>query len=868
MSFKQEEAIKIESTSQPVRQYDVISSEGKSNREFYITNDDVMMSVNLGDMYNLIIDASKIKKATWIYDIIITITTGFLTCFGVNFYNSKDLESLVIAIVLFCVIIVIMYKRQKDNRTDINNIHNRISEICNRQFNNRTQTISRKDMFPNVIFDGNGNINYKKTKKLFESNKKLNYLEKSNFLKIIPLAFILLLPCHSIAYQIALFKPNEGANYYDTIFVQISVITVVATLSLALYSAIRYRKIKRALSDLTNNLEALKNRADFVPENKDSEELFKAGKNLLSNGDIFAAINTFSEAIIINPEQKQYYECRAEAFRIIGDLKKSQNDYEKALKLSKDCPSHTIRILHKLATLIFDTGNVIAAEHYYEKAYKILNENETIELKASQIEDITKMLNDYGNFLLSLNKLAEAESVFEKTLYVVRHVGDKFYDTRSLKAKTMNNFAKVQRKKWRYDLARTNYEKALKIYRTLAEDEPDKYLDEIAIILNNLGNLSTDTKRYSEAVNFYNESLIILKNLSAQNHDIYISDIATTLNNMATLHSDTNNHTEAETEYQEALEIRRQLAEKNPDAFLPDVATTLNNLANLHNDTNKHTEAETEYKEALEIYRQLAEKNPDAFLPDVAMTLNNLANLHRVTNKHTEAEKVYKEALEIRRQLAENNPDAFLPDVATTLNNLAALHYYTNNHTEAETEYQEALKIRRQLAENNPDAFLPDVAMTLNNLANLHSNTNNHTEAEKEYQEALKIRRQLAENNPDAFLPDVATTLNNLAVLHNDTNKHTEAEKEYQEALEIRRQLAENNPDAFQPYVAMTLYNLAVLHIEQGLLEKAKQEAMESFEIYKRFAEISPEAFNGKVEKAKQLLKGASINCLGEANPQ
>jgi len=86
--------------------------------------------------------------------------------------------------------------------------------------------------------------------------------------------------------------------------------------------------------------------------------------------------------------------------------------------------------------------------------------------------------------------------------------------------------------------------------------------------------------------------------------------------------------------------------------------------------------------------------------------------------------------------------------------------------------------------------------------------------------------------------------------------------------LEIYRQLAENNPDAFLPYVAMTLYNLAVLHIEQGLLEKAKQEAMESFEIYKRFAEISPEAFNGYVEKAKQLLKGASINCLGEANSQ
>ena len=398
------------------------------------------------------------------------------------------------------------------------------------------------------------------------------------------------------------------------------------------------------------------------------------------------------------------------------------------------------------------------------------------------------------------------------------------------------------------------YQTALESFRALENDQPGKFIDDVAMTLGNLAILHKNINHHDEAEKEFDEVLKIYRELADKNPDVYKLYVAGTLNNLGELHRNTNRYDKAEKEYDEALKIYRELAGKNPDTYMPKVATALNNFAILHRNTNRYDEAEEEYGEALKIRQELAKKNPHAYMPDIADTLNNLAILHCYTNRYDKAAKEYGEALKIYRELAKENPDVYMPDVAMTLNNLANLHSNTNHYDEAEKEYGEALKIRRKLADKYPDAYMPDVATTLNNLGELHRKSNCYDEAEKEYGEALKIRRELTKKNPDAYMPYVAGTLNNLALLHSDTNRYDEAEKEYGEALKIYRELAGKNPDAYMPDVAMTLFNMSFLHKDKGELADAEEKAKESLEKYQQMAELSHDAFDKYVEMAKKLL--------------
>ncbi|WP_421797696.1 tetratricopeptide repeat protein [Haliscomenobacter sp.] len=222
--------------------------------------------------------------------------------------------------------------------------------------------------------------------------------------------------------------------------------------------------------------------------------------------------------------------------------------------------------------------------------------------------------------------------------------------------------------------------------------------------------------QYTEATPLYREALQIYRTLAQSNPEVFLQYVAGTLNNLGLLHRAKNELELAQGEYEEALQIYRTLAKSNPEAFLKYMAQTLNNLAIVHSAKNELELAQGEYEEALQIYRILTKNTPDAFLPDVAGTLNNLALLHHAKNELELAQGEYEESLQIRRTLAKK-PDAFLPDVAQTLNNLANLHSDKNELELAQGEYEEALQIRRALAKSNPNAFLPDVAHTASNMA-------------------------------------------------------------------------------------------------------------------------------------------------------
>ena len=341
-------------------------------------------------------------------------------------------------------------------------------------------------------------------------------------------------------------------------------------------------------------------------------------------------------------------------------------------------------------------------------------------------------------------------------------------------AQILHNLGVLNSNHNRLQEAKQQYEEALKIRRELAEKNPQAYLPKVAESLISLGVLSTalhrakgvntGTRYKDKADGEYEEALKIYRELAQKDPQTYLIYTAHTLINLGVLNSNESRLQEARQQYEELLKIRRELAEKNPTTYLPDLAQTLHNLGVLDSGWNRLREARQEYEEALKIRRELAEKDPKAFLPDLAHTLHNLGLLNSNQNRLQEAKQQYEEALKIRRELAEKNPQVYLPDLAHTLHNLGLLNSNQNRLQEAKQQYEEALKIRRELAEKNPQVYLPDLAHTLRNLGLLDSTQQLTKEAQQKLREALKIYRELAQKDPQAYLTYAAMTYSDLGL--------------------------------------------------------------------------------------------------------
>jgi tetratricopeptide (TPR) repeat protein len=171
-------------------------------------------------------------------------------------------------------------------------------------------------------------------------------------------------------------------------------------------------------------------------------------------------------------------------------------------------------------------------------------------------------------------------------------------------------------------------QEALDIYRQLAEDNPQAYLPYLAGTLNNLGELYynlgvlyRDTKRLSASEQAFQEPLITFRQLAEDNPQAYLPDVALMLNNLGVLYRDTNRLSASEQALQEALIIRRQFAQDNPQAYLPDVAMTLTNLGVLKFNQGNVQQAQAYVDEALTIRRRLWEKHASAYGNDLAQGL-------------------------------------------------------------------------------------------------------------------------------------------------------------------------------------------------------------------------------------------------------
>ena len=177
-----------------------------------------------------------------------------------------------------------------------------------------------------------------------------------------------------------------------------------------------------------------------------------------------------------------------------------------------------------------------------------------------------------------------------------------------------------------WKLPETEIKGRVRLYEDQINQEARKrhpHFPYLAALHMELARLYRHIGEYLRALEHLQKAGRLYRKLTQENPDRFLPDLAGSLNNLGVILSELGRYAEALEATEEAVAIRRQLAKRQPERFLPDLAMSLSNLGGILYELGQREKALETTEEAVEIYRELAEKNPDRFLPDLARSLGS-----------------------------------------------------------------------------------------------------------------------------------------------------------------------------------------------------------------------------------------------------
>jgi len=301
------------------------------------------------------------------------------------------------------------------------------------------------------------------------------------------------------------------------------------------------------------------------------------------------------------------------------------------------------------------------------------------------------------------------------------------------------------------------YTESLRLYRRLAEREPQTYLVFVARILGDLGNTQHSLTKLDESERSISEALGLFRRLGASEPAKYLREMAGALGNLANVLEGKRSLAKAEECHSESIKLFRKLAENEPEEYTESLAITLNNFGNVQRELRKVAEAIESHKEALDYFRKMDGRKQRVLL-GMAMALNNLGTAQMNQKKAVEAERSHTEALTYIRRLAADESGIFRHEIAVTLECLGSAQSSQGKTAEAQKSFKESMEIIRSLAAQER-IYINDLARILGNAGNTHKRDDDLEGAEKCYTEALEIYQ--ASKNPES-----QTTLRNISMTH------------------------------------------------------------------------------------------------------
>jgi exonuclease VII small subunit len=161
--------------------------------------------------------------------------------------------------------------------------------------------------------------------------------------------------------------------------------------------------------------------------------------------------------------------------------------------------------------------------------------------------------------------------------------------------------------------------------------------------------LDTEQKRLDEARHHYEEGVSAYRQLAQQNPSRYLRDLAAALADLAGAARLLEQNDEARRYYEESLQDYLQLERQHPGQYLDFLAVLLNYLGSIDVAENHLDAARQHYEEALHYYRELDKRSPGLHRQDAVDIMMELADMDKDADKDKALQKPNKPAAPSRK---------------------------------------------------------------------------------------------------------------------------------------------------------------------------------------------------------------------------
>ena len=272
---------------------------------------------------------------------------------------------------------------------------------------------------------------------------------------------------------------------------------------------------------------------------------------------------------------KEVFIRLGEAYCWISDEKKSDANYDRAIKIDENDIHTKIRCLVGKANNYFRRDKDRSEELYLE-ALK-LQENHLVSTTDRLF--FAQILNNLGNIYSYKQNYAEAEQLHLKALKIRRDYEDTdLEESRNLVTYTLKNLGDMYLEQKEYAKAESAYNEAIEIKRELAHRKPYIHNSHLAMCLNVFGKLKTIKKEYELAEEFLKEALFIRRTLANHERKGYINYVARTLDNLGHLYTVTRRYYEAEKLLIESLSIRKEMCSYSKQGYLNELKNCIEHV--------------------------------------------------------------------------------------------------------------------------------------------------------------------------------------------------------------------------------------------------------------------------------------------------
>ena len=450
-----------------------------------------------------------------------------------------------------------------------------------------------------------GNIMDKKNRKIEELNELIGYCKNSEFKEQDRIVYA------EKAMKIAIKNNNKKA--------EVEINKIIGTMYF------NNGNLKKSRIYLNRVL-------DIAIASEDQIEIAKAKRNL---GSLLMEQHHFDDSLQYYFSAKEIYksvnltEDIVDINRLIGMIYYWKSEYQKALKIYKDCLENLDKRNLLYANILVQMGSIFTKTGDFPKALKYMLESVALREKYHQGIGLENVFINIGETYKSMNKIADAHRFFLKALELYKKGENKTGISKSL-----NNLGTTS-----YRM--NNKEQALKYYHSslkLSEELKDNFTS--AAILNNLAIVYSDANEHSKAISNYENALKIKRNYGHK------SDVVTILMNIAQEYKILEDYEKSQALLTEALKLAEESQMKTKIFMIQKIISEI-------------YEKQKKYKNALIKFKKYAEIKEETYNEENMRKIAEMQTKYETEQKEKEAEILRKKnkELETKNKLIEKQKE-------------------------------------------------------------------------------------------------------------------------------------------------------------------------------------------------------------------